>query len=87
MPKEKAEWELHKNGTYCYEQILEVASVRAAAVRPPASHFANYSSKTNKTCRELLVRQRTAKSYLDKFYTVSGCSLENLPEAKKDRDK
>ena len=39
--------------TCCFEQVLEVARDKTAAVRPLASHLANHPSRTNKTCRYL----------------------------------
>ena len=32
MHGEKARWELHKNATCCFEQILEAASYKTAVV-------------------------------------------------------
>ena len=42
---EKARWELYKNATCCFKQILEVATHKAAAVRPFISHLINHPSE------------------------------------------
>ena len=39
MPGEKARRELHKNATYCSEQILKAAAYKTAAVQPLTSHL------------------------------------------------
>ena len=49
MHGEKARWELHKNATSAFEQILEAAPYETAVVRPLVSHLSNHTSKTNKT--------------------------------------
>ena len=41
---------MYKGDKYCFEQVLEVASHKTAAVRPIVYRLANYRSKTNKTC-------------------------------------
>ena len=52
--QEKTRRELHKNAMSYAEQILEVASHKTTAVRPPTSHLKNHPNKTNKTCGTLL---------------------------------
>ena len=47
--KKKARWELHKNATCCFKQILEASPQKAAAEWPLTSHLKNDPSKTNKT--------------------------------------
>ena len=56
--REKARWEPHNNVAYCLEQILEAASIKTAAVEPPASHFTNSSNTMNKTFEAVLKKQR-----------------------------
>ena len=41
---EKAWRQLHKNAVCNFEQVLEITSYKAAAVRPPTSHHENYQS-------------------------------------------
>ena len=45
MPGEKANWELHKNATYCFDQILEVESYKTAAVLPFTHKPSSYSKQ------------------------------------------
>ena len=49
MDEEKVRWELHKNAAYCFEQILEAAHYKIAAVRPLTSFLTNLPSKMGKT--------------------------------------
>ena len=56
--RDKARWELHKNVKCCLEQILEAIPHKTAAIWPPTSHLSNPPSKTDKTCRELLEKQK-----------------------------
>ena len=51
---EKARWELHKNAVYYFEQILEAAPNKTAALRPLASYLINHSSMMNIICWALL---------------------------------
>ena len=51
---EKAWRQLLKNAASYIEQVLEAASHKAAAVRPPTTHIKNHPNKTNKTCGTLL---------------------------------
>ena len=51
--REKARWELDKNVTSYIEQILEVISHKAAAVRPPISHLLNHPNKMKKICWDI----------------------------------
>ena len=53
---EKARWELYKDATCDFEQILEAAHHKTAAVRPLTSHLTSKLSKTNKTFWILLVK-------------------------------
>ena len=46
---EQARWELHKDATCCFEQIVEAALYKTAAVQLCSSHFTNHPSKMNKT--------------------------------------
>ena len=45
---EKARWELHKNATFCFEQIQLGTPHKTAAVTPFTSHLAN-QLETSKT--------------------------------------
>ena len=42
---EKAWQQLHKNAESCIEQVLEAASNKTAAMRPPTTHHENYPSR------------------------------------------
>ena len=42
-------WELYKNATCCFEQILVAASYKTVTVRPPASHLINHPSQIRHT--------------------------------------
>ena len=44
MYGEKARQQLHKNAASNMEQILEATHHKAAAVRPPTTHYENYPS-------------------------------------------
>ena len=46
-PGEKAQWELHKNAVFCFEQILETVPDKIAAVRPFTSYLKNHPNKTS----------------------------------------
>ena len=70
MHREKARWELYKNATSYFEQILEVTPHKTIAAQPLTSHLKNHPSKTNKTCGTLLEKQeQTDKrhSFMDPF--------------------
>ena len=58
MHWEKAWWELYKNATCCFEQILEARLHKTAAVRLLTSHLKNHPSNTNQTCWTLLKKQK-----------------------------
>ena len=47
-------WELYKGAVYGFEQILEAAPYKTAAIRSLTSHLTNHSCKTKKTCWALL---------------------------------
>ena len=49
MSGEKARWELLKNAACCFEQILEAASYKTAAVWPLTFYLTNHPRKTNMT--------------------------------------
>ena len=59
MLEEKARWELHKNAARYFEESLETARYKRAAVQPLTSHHTNYPSKTNKIL--LKKQERTHK--------------------------
>ena len=48
----KARWKLHKDAACCFEQILEAAPYKTAAVQPFTSHLTNDPSKTSKMLLE-----------------------------------
>ena len=51
---EKKAWrQLLKNAARNIEQVLEATPYKAAAVRPPTTHYENYKNKTNQTCATL----------------------------------
>ena len=47
--EKKAQWELHKNAKCHFEEVLEAAPYKTAAVQPLISHLANDLRKTSKT--------------------------------------
>ena len=49
MQGEKASWELHKNDMGCFEQILEAALRKIAAVWPLTSYLTNHPRWTRHT--------------------------------------
>ena len=49
----KARWELLKDAAFCFEQILEAAPHKTAAVQSLISHLRHYRSKTNKYWEQL----------------------------------
>ena len=57
-PGEKANWELHKNATCCFEQILEATAHKTTFGRPLPSHQTNNSSKTNETSWVLMEKYK-----------------------------
>ena len=57
MHKEKARWELNKNATFCFEQVLEATPHKTATIQSLPSHLKNHPSKMSKTCRTLLEKQ------------------------------
>ena len=60
----------YKNATYCSEQILEVTTHKTIAVQSLTSHYKNHPSKTNKTYRKLLEKQRQThkeRSFIDHY--------------------
>ena len=57
IPGEKARWEVHKNAACSFEQILEVAPYRTAAVWPLTSNLTNHPRKMSKTCWAMLERK------------------------------
>ena len=55
--REKAKWELHKNDTSYFKQILEATPHKTTAVQLLTFHLKDHPSKMNKTCRTLLLQQ------------------------------
>ena len=49
-------WELNKDDTYYFKQILVAMFDETATVWPLTSHLINHQSKTKKTCWKLLVK-------------------------------
>ena len=45
MLEEKSRWELHKDAAHCFEQILEAAPYKTAAVQPLTSYLTNHLNK------------------------------------------
>ena len=64
MHGEKAMWELHKNATWYFEQILEATVQKTAAVWSLTSHLKNHLSKNRKTCQTLLEKQELINAIL-----------------------
>ena len=46
---EKPRWELYKDATCCFKQILEASPSKTAAVGPFTAYLTNHPSKTSKT--------------------------------------
>ena len=92
MYRDKAKLDLHKNATSYIEQMLETTSHKTPNVRLTTSHLENHSNKTDKTAGR---RTNKRRSPMDPFtctcksWTIMdiGCSLEDIPEARNDRDE
>ena len=56
--KEKARWEQYKNVMRCLKQILEATPHKTATQLPFNDHLRNHPNTTNKTCKEMLEKQR-----------------------------
>ena len=54
---EKVRYELHKDVAGCFEQILEAAPYKTAAIRPLTSYLTNHATKISTTSWSLLVKQ------------------------------
>ena len=91
---EKKRWELHKNATCFFKQILEAAPHKRAAARPPTSHLTNYSNETSKTWWTLRDKKEWTHQWLlymdalmladqqvHQLCAETGCSLHNLTRA------
>ena len=95
MHGEKARWELHKNATCCFEQILEATPNKTAAVQPLTSHLKGHSRHVGHCCRikDKLISNilqwiptyghasdsQQARTHLHQLCVDTGCSLEDLP--------
>ena len=55
--EKKTKWELHKNATCCFEQILVAKWHKTAAVWPHTSHLTDHPNMISKTYRALLKKQ------------------------------
>ena len=53
----KSRWDLPKNATCCFEQILEATPHKTAVAWPLTSNLKNHPCKMNKTCRTLPVKE------------------------------
>ena len=62
-------WELHKNATWCFDQILETTLHKAAVVRPLTSHLTNHPNKINRTHGTLL--EKWGRTHEQCFLIVS----------------
>ena len=74
---------VHKSNAACnLEQVLAVTPHKIPTVRPPASYYENYSSKTNQTCRTLLEKQGRTHTWctkkLIKHYQCEMYSLDKV---------
>ena len=77
MHKEKARWELHKNATSYFEQILDAATKKPHLYGYFPLISKNYPSKTNKTCETLLEKQ--AQTHKWRFMILQHrCASKNL---------
>ena len=68
----KTRWELHKNVSYCFQQILEATSHKTAALQPLTRVYISVGWP--------------AKTYIHLLCADTGCSLEDLPGAVNNRD-
>ena len=96
---EKATWELHKNVTCCFKQIL--TEKKNISSRPLTSHLTNYPNKMNMTCCAREGQTHKWHSLMDSYtwtqcsptrkdlYQIcmdTGCSLEGLLGVVNDRN-
>ena len=101
MAGEEARRQLHKNAANNLEQVLVATPHKTPTVRPPASYHENYSSYTNQTRRDELIRdvllwtpthgrakaRRPVRTYIQQLCEDTGYCPEDLPEAMNDREK
>ena len=98
--EEKARWELRKNATSCFEQILIVKPHKKAAVWPLTSYLTDHPRHVRHCWRsknELLIvisngprHMNTLvvtelQIYIHQLCVDNGCSLDYLPGAMDDR--
>ena len=86
MLRKKAGWEVHEDAVSIFEQILEAAPHKTAAIQPFISYLIKYKSKTNKTCwksrNELIsdillwttMHEHISVGYLAKIYFHQLCA-------------
>ena len=86
----KAKWEICKNATCCFEQILKVTPHKTAAVQPLTSYLINHPFSTGKV-RTLISNiflwtpkhehasvDWSIKSYIHQLCVHTECCLEDL---------
>ena len=99
MPGEKAWCEVLKNVACCFEQIMEAALHKTAAIWPFTSHLTNHPIKMSKTgwncCRnkdELITNVghtsvgQLAKIHVHQLCADTGCHFDEMPRGLADRD-
>ena len=95
MIEEKARQELHKDAARSFKPMLEVESLKTAAVWPLTTHLADLQIKEHdELISDVLLWTpthgnssvgRQTKSYIYQYSLNTGCRLEDLPRAMADR--
>ena len=94
-------WEIHKNATCFFVQILEAAPNKVTGVQPLISYLRNDPNKTSKTCwrskneliSDVLLRtfiheyiSQSTKSYIHQLCKDTKCLPEDLPRTMTNRN-
>ena len=76
---EKARWDLYKNVTCCFEQMLEATTNKIAVVRLHISHLTNYPNKTKKDKQGTAgkVRRNSKETFSDWLLHKNAPALAN----------
>ena len=98
-PEKKTRWKLHKDATCGFEQILEAAPHKTAAVQLLISHLTNHAEHCWKSKDKLISNvllwtptdehtsvDQPAKTYIHQFCMDTGCHLEDLLRVMTNRD-
>ena len=101
MLEKKVSWELHKNTAYCFEQILEAALYKIAAVpllsqTIQARHAGHCWGSKEELISDVLLwtpsHERTnvgqpTKTYIHQLCRDTRCHLEDLPRVMTNKDR